>query len=257
MRGVFWGNSEEEYLQCLEILLERLASKNITIHPKKCSFGLREVEYTGHLLDESGLSFSTKKKEQVVDFRQPSNQKELRSFLGLANYFRNHIRNHSTLVHPLQEMVKNYKPRQPVKWTSETLKVFQDVKDAINSCPKLYFLDDHSPIYLHTDASDYGVGGYLFQVVNGVEHPIVFLSTTFKQEQKNWSAADKECYAIIWSFKHLENYIRDRYFILRTDHKNLTYLNLENSGKVRRWKLLEQECNCGIEHITYVLRFFC
>ena len=80
-------------------------------------------------------------------------------------------------------MVKNYKPKQPVKWTSETLKVFQDIKDAINACPKLYFLDDHSPIYLHTDASDYGVGGYLFQIVNGVEYPIVFLSNTFKQEQ--------------------------------------------------------------------------
>ena len=153
------------------------------------------------------------------------------------------------MVRPLQEMVKNYKPRQPVKWTAETLKVFQDVKNAINACPKLYFLDDHSPIYLHTDASDYGVGGYLFQIVNGVEHPIVFLSNTFKQEQKNWSAADKECYAIIWSFKHLEHYIRDRYFILGTDHKNLTYLNLENSGKVRRWKLLVQEYNCGVEHI--------
>ena len=179
------GESEEEYIERLEVLLQRLAAKGITIHPKKCSFGLTQVEYTGHLLDSTGLSFSEKKREKVVDFRQPATQKELRAFLGLANYFRNHIKHHSTLVHPLQEMVKNYKPRQPIKWSQELLTVFQKVKDAINACPKLYFLNDISPTYLHTDASDYGVGGFLFQVVDGVDYPTVFLSATFTQEQKN------------------------------------------------------------------------
>jgi hypothetical protein len=83
----------------------------------------------------------------------------------------------------------------------------------------------------------------------------MFLSQTFKAEQKRWSAADKECYAIVFAFKELEHLIRDRYFILRTDHKNLTYINLENSGKVRRWKLLLQEYNCGVEHIIGVFNF--
>ena len=83
----------------------------------------------------------------------------------------------------------------------------------------------------------------------------MFLSQTFKAEQKRWSTADKECYAIVFAFKHLEHLIRDRYFILRTDHKNLTCLKLENSGKVRRWKLLIQEYNCGIEHVAGVYNF--
>jgi len=60
---------------------------------------------------------------------------------------------------------------------------------------------------------------------------------------------DKECYAIIYAFKKLEHYIRDRFFVLRTDHKNLTYIDLENSGKVRRWKLLMQQYNFNIEYI--------
>ena len=252
---LFWGTSEEEYLQRLEILLKRLSEKNITINPKKCSLGLEQIEYTGHVLDKHGISFSQKKKVLVVNFRQPETQKDLKSFLGLANFFRNHIRNHSLLVHPLHEMLKNYKPRSKLLWTSETIQAFEQVKAAINACPKLYFLDDTSPVYLHTDASDYGVGAYLFQVVNGIEYPIMFLSQTFKAEQKRWSAADKECYAIVFAFKHLEHLIRDRYFILRTDHKNLTYLNLENSGKIRRWKLLIQEFNCGVEHIVGVLNF--
>ena len=71
----------------------------------------------------------------------PENQKELRSFLGLANYFRDHIRNHSTIVHPLHDMVKNYKPKQRLTWSKETKEAFNDIKEAINACPKLYYLE--------------------------------------------------------------------------------------------------------------------
>jgi len=252
---LFWGATEEEYLQRLEILLDRLSNKGITINPKKCSLGLEQIEYTGHVLDKYGISFSQKKKVQIVNFTQPETQRDLKSFLGLANYFRNHIRNHSLLVHPLHEMIKNYKPRSKLIWNSKLISAFERVKKAINDCPKLHFIDDTSPVYLHTDASDYGVGAYLFQVINGIEYPIMFLSQTFKAEQKRWSTPDKECYSIVFSLKHLEHLIRDRYFVLRTDHKNLTYLNLENSGKVRRWKLLIQEYNCGVEHIVGVYNF--
>jgi len=250
-----WGSSADEYLMNLENLFICLSSRRIYLNPKKCSFGLETIEYTGHLLDKEGLTFSKKKIEQVIDFIQPSTQKELRSFLGLANYFRNNIRDHSLLTQPLQELIRNYKPKTKLVWSQENIEVFKKIKSAINSCPKLYFLDDVSPIFLHTDASDYGVGAYLFQVVEGAEHPIMFLSSTFKREQMRWSAADKECYAIVWAFKHLEHLIRDRYFILRTDHKNLTYLNLENSGKIKRWKILIQEFNCGVEHIVGVDNF--
>jgi len=108
-------------------------------------------------------------------------------------------------------MVKHYKPKQRLTWSQETKVVLNDIEEAINACPKLYYLDDISPVYLQTDASAYGVGAYLFQVVNDVDHPIMFLSKTFNNEQMRWSAADKECYAVIWAFKELEHLILDRY----------------------------------------------
>ena len=81
-------------------------------------------------------------------------------------------------------MVKHYKPKQRLTWSQEKKEAFNDIKEAINACPKLFYLDDISQVYLQTDASDYGVGANLFQVVIDVEHPIVFLSKTFKNEQK-------------------------------------------------------------------------
>ena len=104
------------------------------------------MEYTGHILDRSGLSFSDKKKESIVNFKLPENQKELRSFLGLANYFRDHIRNNLIIVHPLHDIVKNYKPKQRLTWSQETKEAFNDIKEAINACPKLYYLDDIYPV---------------------------------------------------------------------------------------------------------------
>ena len=246
---ITWGKTPDELLANIELLLRRFTEKNIKLHPKKAKIGMPQIEYTGHLLTEDGLSFSSKKIDKVIKFKQPTTQKELRSFLGLTNYFRQHIQNYSTIVRPLLDIVKVYKPRQIVQWTDTTLHAFELVKAAINACPHLYFLQDDLPIYLHTDASDYGVGAYLYQMKGDTELPIAFLSKTFSAEQKRWSVPDKECYAIIYAFKKFENYIRDGFFVLRTDDKNLTYVDLENSGKVRRWKLLMQQYNFNIEYI--------
>ena len=247
--AITWGETPDELLQNIEILLRRLNEKNIKLNPKKARIGLPSIEYTGHVLSEDGLTFSNKKIDKVINFKQPNTQKELRSFLGLTNYFRQHIQNYSMMVKPLLDAVKVYKPRQEVKWDDTRLNAFELVKAAINSCPQLYFLKDNLLLYLHTDASDYGAGAYLYQMEGDKELPIAFLSKTFTAEQKRWSVPDKECYAIIYAFKKFEHYIRDRFFILRTDHKNLTYVDLENSGKVRRWKLLMQQYNFNIEYI--------
>jgi hypothetical protein len=247
--AITWGKTEDELLANIELLLCRFTEKNINLNPKKAKIGMSQIEYTGHVLTENGLKFSDKKIDKVINFKQPKTQKELRSFLGLTNYFRQHIQNYSTIVRPLLDIVKVYKPRQVVRWDDTTLHAFELIKAAINACPHLYFLQDDLPTYLHTDASDYGVGAYLYQLKEIEELPIAFLSKTFTAEQKRWSVPDKECYAIIYAFKKLEHYIRDRYFVLRTDHKNLTYVDLENSGKVRRWKLLMQQYNFSIEYI--------
>jgi len=112
-----------------------------------------------------------------------------------------------------------------------------------------YNIDSNALIYLHADASDYGIGAYLFQLKDGVEYPIAFISKALKKEQLRWSTPEIEAYAIYYAFMKFEYLIRDTHFTLRTDHKNLTYINLENAGKVRRWKLAIQEYDFDIEHI--------
>jgi hypothetical protein len=118
----------------------------------------------------------------------------------LANYFRDHVKHHSTIVGPLQSLLNNYDRRTKLNWTEETEAAWENIKQAIHSCPKLFFLDSTSEIHLYTDASDYGIGAYLCQMVNGKEVPIAFISKTLTQSQREkWSTPQKEgglCYIL-------------------------------------------------------------
>jgi len=245
------GHTEDEYLGNLHHVIERLRARGITLNPEKCRFGLAQVEYVGHIINENGLDFSQQKRDKVLDFPTPTTHKDMKQFLGLANYFRDHVKDHSILVQPLQDMVSDYKKHKALQWTPELTALYHEVKDRVGNCPELFFMDDDLPVYLHTDASDYGIGAYLFQLEpSGKERPIAFISKSLTKERLRWSVPEKEAYAIFYAFQKLEYLVRDRYFVLRTDHKNLTYINQESSPKVRRWKLAIQEYNFDIEHIA-------
>ena len=121
-----------------------------------------------------------------------------------------------------------------MKWDTGTEQVFAATQNVIKDIKMLFFLTEGDPVYLHTDVSDHGIGAYLFQIVNGVERPIQFLSKSLNDVQKRWSTTEKECYAIFHSMKQFEHLIKDRFFVLRTDHANLVYINSSPSQKVMR-----------------------
>ena len=98
-----YASSGKELLIRLRLLFERFRKFKITLNPDKCELGLSSVEYTGHVIDETGLSFTDKKLSGVKAFPIPDTQKQLKSFLGLANYFRDHVRNLSIIVQQQQD----------------------------------------------------------------------------------------------------------------------------------------------------------
>ena len=260
---LIYGRDEDEYISNLRSVFARLKERKVTINPDKCIFGASEIEFVGHVLDKDGASFSKTKFDSVIEFVKPSNLKELRSFVGLVNYFRDHIKDHSVVTHPLQDMIvagekgpkvrlQGSKPIKHILWTSEAEASFELIKDKINNCPKLFFTKESLPIYLHTDASDYAIGAYLFQIKDDKEIPIRFLSKTLAGAQLRWSTIEKECFAIFTALKKFADLLLGVPFILRTDHRNLLYLNEAGSSKVTRWKIEIQNYQFKIEHIPGV-----
>jgi hypothetical protein len=142
-----------------------------------------------------------------------------------------------------------------LEWTPEEIKAFEDIKEAMGSCPKLFFLNDDSENYMLTDASDYGIGGYSYQIIDNKECPIRFMSHSLSDVQCRWSTVEKECYAIFRAFMDMEYLLRDRKFHLLTDHRNLTFLSNPSgakgtSEKVVRWRIAIQEYDFDITHIA-------
>ena len=243
------GNTDAQFLERLELVFLRFEKHKIILKPKKCKFGLPAVEYVGKVISSEGLTLSLKKRLTVTNFPIPQYAKEVKSFLGLANYFRDHVPNHSDVVRPLQNLIPDYKRSNKINWNGEAKIAFEHIKQLINDCPTMFFLTDSDPIYLHTDASDYGIGGYLFQVIDNSERPVAFVSKSLSKTQLRWPIIQKEAYAIFRSVVDLDYLLRDSKFTIRTDHKNLLYIKDSSNPMIIRWYMAIQELDYRLEEI--------
>lgn len=245
---VVYGENDDAFVDNLKTVFQRFRQHNITLNPKKCKLGLDKVEFVGHVISEEGITFSDEKRLKVLNFPLPTKGKQLLGFLGLVNYFRDHLPDMTGKTKGLRALVTNI--RAPIIWTPELEAQFYTVRDTVARCPALFFLSVDGEVVVMTDASDYGIGAYIYQIVDGKERPILFLSKALHGAQLNWSTIEKEAYAIFYTLKTHDHLLRDIQFTLRTDHKNLTYINLESSQKVRRWKLFLQDFNFRMEHVA-------
>jgi hypothetical protein len=112
-----YATKDEEFLIRLRVVFERFRQFNITLNPKKCYFSLAEVEFVGHVLKTDGICFSAEKRTKVLDFALPAKQKQLKSFLGLVNHFRDHVLGLSHKVKPLNGIMIPYKKGTFIDWT--------------------------------------------------------------------------------------------------------------------------------------------
>jgi transposase InsO family protein len=244
------AKGNDEFIIRLETIFKRFSDKNIKLKASKCKFGLKQIEYVGRQISKEGISMSTTRIRAVQDFPKPVVLTQLRSFLGLANYFRDFVPNHSNVVSPLHQMIDHAAKKQSkLIWTAAGETAYAEIKDLISKSPLLYFMSDTAPIVLMTDASDYGVGGYLYQLVDGKEQLIALVSKSLTPTQLKWSVIQKEAYAIAFCCKSLEALLRDRKFTILTDHRNLTFMKEESNPMVQRWYTALQELDYDLKYV--------
>jgi transposase InsO family protein len=239
-----YGNTEKEFVGNLRKVFVRLRLHNVKIKPAKCEFGLSSLEYVGKVLSKEGLTMSKKKIDSVLNFPLPQTHKELKSAVGLFNYFRDFIKNQSDIARPLHQLLIGYDKKarnKKLNWNAEARIAFSHMQDMIAKCPLLHFLQKEGQIVLTTDASRYGIGGYLTQIIDNIECPIAFVSKSLNKAQIRWSTFLKEMYAIYIVCMMLMHLLRDREFIHRTDHLNIINLHLNSNPMVVRWDMALQE----------------
>ena len=228
-----FSDSVQDHLKHLRLVFEKLASHNIRLKFKKCHFFQTSFIYLGYHLSFAGVQPSPEKVKALVNLEAPTNVKLLRSFLGLASYFRKFIANFSIVVKPLQDLIVS--PR--FSWSVECDRCFNLVKHLLTSDPILQLPDFDKMFILSTDASSYAVGAVLEQDFDGEVKPIAYYSRKLNKSEQNYSNYEKEALAVVAGFKQFYKYLIIQRFIVFTDNSAVASIlnSKEPSGRIIRW----------------------
>ena len=214
------GKTDEEHLENLESMLKRLQDAGLKANKEKCVFFKDRVQFCGHEIDKEGLHKTQEKIEAVVNAPRPENVSQLRSFLGLVNYYNRFLPNASSVLHPLHQLLEQNSKWQ---WTEQCEQAFTEAKRLITSEQVLTHYDPGLPVRLACDASPTGIGAVLSHVMlDGSERPVAFASRSLTKTERRYAQIDKEALSIVWGVKRFHVYLFGRQFTLLTDHKPLT-----------------------------------
>ncbi|GJP76470.1 hypothetical protein CLOP_g6913, partial [Closterium sp. NIES-67] len=209
-----------EHTQHLKWVLGKLREHKYFARLWKCHFYKRELEYLGHIVGNNGLKVDPKKVTAVQEWPVPQDVGQVRSFLGLANYFRRFLENYSTIVAPLTALTRK---GWAWEWTSECQQAFEEVKRRLTSAPVLVLPDPGKPYEVVTDASTVGVGAVLLQE----GRPVAFESRKLSPAEQRYSTTEQELLAVVHALRTWRCYLEGVDFVVTTDHCPNTYFSTQ------------------------------
>ena len=246
---VVYSKNAETHLFHLQEIFKRLEDAGLKLKPQKCEFGLDEIQYLGHRIGRKGISPFSDKVKAIREFKTPTTVTEIKSFLGLANYYRKFIKDFSRKAKPLNELTKK---GTPFLWTEKAQESFMELKRRLVTSPVLAHADPALPFRLTTDASRTGLGWVLEQKQDGKFRVICYGGKSLTPAQSNYGISDLEALAVVTAIKDLDCYLRYQKFTILTDHQPLKYM-LTNAnpppGRWSRWIALLSPYQFEVEYL--------
>ena len=191
------GLNKEEHLKNLDKVMDRLKSAGVTLKQPKCIFLAPSVEYLGHIIDKDGLHPAPEKVRAIHDIPEPRNLSELKSFLGLINYYSKFMSNLAMYLSPLYRLMQKDVKRSRTKEHSEA---FKQAKQLLQWSTVLVHYDNEQKLIVSCDASQYGLGALsAHRMDDNSEKPITFASHTLSKVEQKYSQIEKEGLAIIFA----------------------------------------------------------
>lgn len=240
----------EEHRQVVQEVLRRLEKYDLYLRPEKCEFEKDQVEYLGLVIKEGKVSMDPAKVKAVTEWPTPRNLKEVRSFVGFANFYRRFIRDFAKMARPLHDLTKK---DEQWHWGPEQQQAFDRLKEAFTTEPVLVMWSPDAETRVETDASGSATGGALLQKqADGLWHPVAYRSESMTEAERNYEIYDREMLGIIRALEDWCHFLEGlpQPFHIHTDHLNLEYWKSPQNLNRRqaRWSLYLSRFNYQILH---------
>ncbi|KAA3483679.1 reverse transcriptase [Gossypium australe] len=238
-----YSKSEEEHDEHLRIVLQVLREKKLYAKFSKCEFWLREVAFLGHVVSAEGIRVDPRKIEAVLDWKPPKSVAEVRSFLGLAGYYRRFVEGFSSIAAPLTKLLRK---EVPFVWTDRQQESFEKLKRVLTEALALIQPEAGKDFVVYCDASHTGLGCVLMQ--DG--KVVAYASRQLRPHEVNYPTHDLGLAAVVFALKVWRHYLYGEKSVIYTDHKSLKYLltQKELNLRQRRWVELLKDYDCSIEY---------
>ena len=240
---VIYSNTLEEHVDNLKKVFRLLRQNELYVKKEKCSFALGEVGFLGHRIRDGKLMMEEGKIKAIQEWDPPTKVPQLRSFLGLVNYYRRFINGYSARAAPLTDLLKKGKAWT---WDEKCQQAYEDLKKAVTEEPVLA-LPDHTKVFeVHTDASDFAIRGVLMQE----RRPIAFESRKLNDTERRYTVQEKEMTAIIHFLRTWRHYLLGSHFVVKTDNIATSYFQTQKklSPKQARWQDFLAEFDYTLEY---------
>ncbi|PKU84124.1 RNA-directed DNA polymerase [Dendrobium catenatum] len=239
---LIYSHSWSEHLSHLTQIMQALREHKLYLNLPKCEIAATQVYFLGFIVSGEGVNTDPAKVAAVRDWPTPRSLFDVRSFHGLANFYRRFIRGFSIIMAPIIDCLKN----KQFQWTEECQRSWDTIKQSLSSASVLALPNFEIPFQVDTDASAVGIGAVLSQD----NRPIEFFSEKLSPARQKWTVYEQELYAVIRALKHWEHYLLHQDFVLCSDHRALQFINSQKSicRMHARWVLFLQKFTFVLKH---------
>jgi hypothetical protein len=223
---LIYSQSEEEHTDHLRMVLQRLREHELYAKLSKCEFWIDEVLFLGHIINKEGLDVDPKKVADILNWKAPADARGIKSFIGMAGYYRRFIGGFSKIAKPMTALLGN---KVEFKWIQKCQEAFEALKEKLTTTPVLVLPDVHKPFSVYCDACYTGLGCVLMQE----GRVVAYSSRHLKLHEKNYPIHDLELAAVVHALKTWMHYLYGQKCDIYTDHKSQKYIFTQSELNMR------------------------
>ena len=225
-----FSKTPEEHVEHMRIVLDLLRKHKLYAKLSKCDFNQAELRFLGHIVGAPGVRVDPGKTALLDNWPVPKDVNDLRSFLGMANYFRRFVKDYAKMSVPLVSLLST---KRVWKWDAGCQEAFERIRHDLTHSPVLALPDFDKPFVVECDASDFAVGAVLFQEGK----PVAYEGKKLSGAERNYPTHDRELLAVIHALRQWRCYLEGLRFTVVTDHNPLTWLQTQRtlSRRQARW----------------------